>query len=92
MTVTNAKQTLPVRRPLHLGVLVAGLAAGLYAAGSSALPVTVVAAGMGQAATGALADPAKRSTGFSITILASAALLILSVIGVVMALMTVTAA
>jgi len=39
-----------------------------------------------------LADPAKRSTGFSITILASAALLILSVIGVVMALTTVTAA
>jgi glutathione S-transferase len=39
-----------------------------------------------------LAEPAKRSTGFSITILASAALLILSVIGVVMALMTVTAA
>ena len=61
MTVTNAKQTLPVRRPLHLGVLVAGLAAALYAAGSSALPVTVVAAGMGQAATGALADPAKRT-------------------------------
>lgn len=61
MTVTNAKQTLPVRRPLHLGVLAAGLAAGLYAAGSSALPVTVVAAGMGQAATGALADPAKRT-------------------------------
>jgi type IV pilus assembly protein PilQ len=60
MTVNNAKQTLPVRRPLHLGVLAAGLAAGLYAAGSSALPVTVVAAGMGQAATGALADPAKR--------------------------------
>jgi type IV pilus assembly protein PilQ len=61
MTVTNAKQTLPVRRPLHLGVLAAGLAAGLYAAGSSALPVTLVAAGMGQAATGALADPAKRT-------------------------------
>ena len=39
-----------------------------------------------------LADPGKRSTGFTITILASAALLILSVIGVVMALMTVTAA
>jgi len=60
MTVNNAKQTLPVRRPLHLGVLAAGLAAGLYAAGSSALPVTVIATGMGQAATGALADPAKR--------------------------------
>ena len=60
MTVNNAKHTLPVRRPLHLGVLAAGLAAGLYAAGSSALPVTVITAGMGQAATGALADPAKR--------------------------------
>jgi glutathione S-transferase len=39
-----------------------------------------------------LADPAKRSTGFSITILSSAGLLVLSVIGVVMALMAVTAA
>ena len=39
-----------------------------------------------------LADPAQRSTGFSITILASAGLLVLSVIGVVMALMAVTAA
>ena len=39
-----------------------------------------------------LADPAKRSTGFSITILASAGLLVLSVIGVVMALMAVTSA
>jgi glutathione S-transferase len=37
-----------------------------------------------------LADPAKRSTGFGITILASAALLVLSIIGVVMALITVT--
>ncbi|MBS0274433.1 MAG: MAPEG family protein [Proteobacteria bacterium] len=39
-----------------------------------------------------LADPAKRSTGFTITILASAGLLVLSVIGVVMALLAVTAA
>ena len=39
-----------------------------------------------------LADPAKRSTGFSITILSSAGLLVLSVIGVVMALMAVKAA
>lgn len=39
-----------------------------------------------------LADPAKRSTGFSITILSSAGLLVLSVIGVVMALLAVTAA
>jgi glutathione S-transferase len=39
-----------------------------------------------------LADPAKRSTGFTITILSSAGLLVLSVIGVAMALMAVTAA
>ncbi len=61
MTVTNAKQTLPVRRPLPLGALAAGLAAGLYAAGAAALPVTPVVIGMGQSATGALADPAKRT-------------------------------
>ena len=34
MTVTNAKQTLSIRRPLPLGALAAGLAAGLYAAGA----------------------------------------------------------
>ena len=61
MTVTNAKQTLSVRRPLPLGALAAGLAAGLYAAGAAALPVTPVVIGMGQSATGALADPAKRT-------------------------------
>jgi glutathione S-transferase len=38
-----------------------------------------------------LADPAKRSTGFLITLLSSLALLILAVIGVVMALTAVTA-
>lgn len=60
MTVNNAKQTQSVRRPLHLGALAAGLAAGLYAAGAAALPATTVVLGMGQSATGALADPAKR--------------------------------
>jgi glutathione S-transferase len=39
-----------------------------------------------------LADPAKRSTGFLITAVASVGLLILSVIGVVMAFMATTAA
>lgn len=38
-----------------------------------------------------LADPAKRSTGFGITMLASLGLLVLSVIGVVMAWMATTA-
>lgn len=61
MTVNNAKQMQSVRRPLPLGALAAGLAAGLYAAGACALPVTTVVAGMGQSATGALADPAKRT-------------------------------
>lgn len=61
MTVNNAKQTQSVRRPLPLGALAAGLAAGLYAAGAAALPVTTMVAGMGQAATGAMADPAKRT-------------------------------
>ncbi len=61
MTVNNAKQTQSVRRPLPLAALAAGLAAGLYAAGAAALPATTVIVGMGQAATGALADPAKRT-------------------------------
>ncbi len=61
MTVNNAKQTQSVRRALPLGALAAGLAAGLYAAGAAALPATTVVAGMGQAATGAMADPAKRT-------------------------------
>ena len=60
MTVTNAKQQRPLRRPLSLGTCAIGLAVGLYAAGASALPVTAVAA-MGQSATGAMADPAKRT-------------------------------
>jgi type IV pilus assembly protein PilQ len=60
MTVTNAKQQRPLRRPLSLGTCAIGLAVGLYAAGASALPVTTLAA-MGQSATGAMADPAKRT-------------------------------
>ena len=60
MTVTNAKQT-QIRRPLPLGALAAGLAAGLYAAGAAALPASTVLVGMGQSATGAMADPAKRT-------------------------------
>ncbi len=60
MTVTNAKQMLPHRRPLPLGALSAGLAVALYAAGATALPASAVAVGMGQSATGAMADPAKR--------------------------------
>ncbi len=60
MTVTNAKQQRPLRRPLSLGTCAIGLAVGLYAAGASALPVTTLAA-IGQSATGAMADPAKRA-------------------------------
>lgn len=61
MTVTNAKQTLPARRRLPARALAAGIAVGLYAAGAGAFPAIPVAVGMGQSATGALADPAKRS-------------------------------
>ena len=60
MTVTNAKQQRPLRRPLSFGTCAIGLAVGLYAAGASALPVAGIAA-MGQSATGAMADPAKRT-------------------------------
>lgn len=61
MTVTNAKQTLPARHRLPLGALAAGIAVGLYAAGAGAFPASTFAVGMGQSATGALADPAKRT-------------------------------
>jgi type IV pilus assembly protein PilQ len=60
MTVTNAKQQRPLRRPLSFGTCAIGLAVGLYAAGASALPVATLAT-MGQSATGAMADPAKRT-------------------------------
>ena len=60
MTVTNAKQQRPLRRPLSFGSCAIGLAVGLYAAGASALPVAGIVA-MGQSATGAMADPATRT-------------------------------
>ena len=60
MTATNAKQQRPLRRSLSYGTCAIGLAVGLYAAGASALPVVNLAA-MGQSATGAMADPAKRT-------------------------------
>ena len=60
MTVTNAKQQRPVRRPSSLGACAIGLAVGLYAASAGALPV-VATATMAQSATGAMADPAKRA-------------------------------
>ena len=64
MTVTNVKQQRPVRRPSSLGACAIGLAVGLYAAGAGAgaLP-TVATATMAQSATGAMADPAKRTPG-----------------------------
>lgn len=61
MTVNTAKQLRPSRRPLPMAACAIGLAVGLYAAGASALPVHAIVAGMGQSATGAMADPAKRS-------------------------------
>jgi len=60
MTVTNVKQQRPVRRPSSLGACAVGLAVGLYAASAGALPA-IAAATMAQAATGAMADPAKRA-------------------------------
>ncbi len=60
MTLTNAKNSQPTRRTLPVRALTAGLALGLYAASASASPHIVVATSMGQAATGAMADPSKR--------------------------------
>src|SRR5690606_5450725 len=60
MTVTN-KQQRPVRRPLSLGACAIGLAVGLYAAGASAGMPSITMAAIGQSATGAMADPAKRT-------------------------------
>ena len=62
MTVTNVKQQRPLRRPSSLGACAVGLAVGLYAAGAGALPV-VATATMAQSATGAMADPARRTPG-----------------------------
>ncbi len=61
MTVIKAKHSRPSRRPLPIATCAIGLAVGLYAAGASALPVQAIVAGMGQSATGAMADPAKRT-------------------------------
>ena len=64
MTVNNVKQQRPLRRPSSLGACAVGLAVGLYAAGAGAGALPVVAsATMGQSATGAMADPAKRTPG-----------------------------
>ncbi len=63
MTVTNAKSQRPVRRPLSLRACAIGVALGLYAATAGALPVSITAVTMAQAATGAMADPAKRLPG-----------------------------
>ena len=62
MTVTNVKQQRPVRRPSSLGACAIGLAVGLYAASAGALPA-IATATMAQSATGAMADPAKRTPG-----------------------------
>ena len=61
MIVTTSKHLRPARRPLPVAACAIGLAVGLYAAGASALPAHVIAAGMGQSAIGAMADPAKRT-------------------------------
>ncbi len=63
MTVTNAKSQRPARRPLPLRACAIGVALGLYAATAGALPVSTAAATMAQSATGAMADPAKRTPG-----------------------------
>ncbi len=63
MTVTNAKSQRPVRRPLSLRACAIGVALGLYAASAGALPASTSAVAMGQSATGAMADPAKRLPG-----------------------------
>jgi type IV pilus assembly protein PilQ len=63
MIVTNAKSQRPVRRPLSLRACAIGVALGLYAATAGALPVSTAAVTMGQSATGAMADPAKRLPG-----------------------------
>jgi type IV pilus assembly protein PilQ len=62
MTFTNATHMQSVRRALPLGVLTAGILVGLSAASASATPaISATAVSMGQSATGAMADPAKRT-------------------------------
>ena len=63
MTVTNAKSQLPVRRPSSLTACAIGVAIGLFATTAGALPTSLLGATMGQTATGAMADPAKRMPG-----------------------------
>lgn len=62
MTFNNATQTQPIRRSLPLGLLTAAIMVALSASGASATPASsLTAVSMGQSATGALADPAKRT-------------------------------
>ena len=63
MTDTNAKSQRPVRRPSSLSACAIGVAIGLFAGTAGALPTSVAVGVMGQSATGAMADPAKRPPG-----------------------------
>ncbi len=63
MTVTNAKSQQPVRRPLSLRACAVGVGLGLYAATAAAVPALTTSVTIGQSATGAMADPAKRLPG-----------------------------
>ena len=63
MTVTNAKSQQPVRRPLSLRACAVGVGLGLYAATAAAVPALSTSVTIGQSATGAMADPAKRLPG-----------------------------
>ncbi|MBN8717249.1 MAG: type IV pilus secretin PilQ family protein [Stenotrophomonas sp.] len=60
MTFTNAKQMQPVRRHLPSRALAVALALGLVTVGAGTVSSPVRAAGIGQSATGGMADPAKR--------------------------------
>lgn len=60
MTFTNAKQMQPVRRHLPSRALAVALALGLATVGAGSMSSPAHAAGIGQAATGGMADPAKR--------------------------------
>lgn len=61
MTFTNAKQMQPVRRHLPTRALAVAVALGLAAVGAGTASSPVRAAGIGQTATGGMADPAKRT-------------------------------
>ncbi|TCT24720.1 type IV pilus secretin PilQ [Thermomonas haemolytica] len=60
MTFTNAKQMQPVRRHLPSRALAVALALGLATVGAGSMSSPAHAAGIGQSATGGMADPAKR--------------------------------